>query len=539
MLTLLGGAGRALLLAIVGPIAVIIPTATPVAHAQPAPDGATIIADLTMNENGVLEVEEQVTVPPGDTFQMSLPLRVEVGENAERRFEVTDIETDGAGTANADNGLFTTEAGPGESTFRYSVRNTVSEGEGNQVFRWLGVFEEDVAKIDASLVSPSFEMGIVQCTLGSPGQTRPCANVKIEPDGVLYLEQTDLDKGEAVDLVLQIPPGTVASDAESSESLVRSFAVTGPALIAFAILALAVAALVGYVLLGRREPEKHAGSIDPLAHADGRTQFTSPDGLLPGAVGALLDENADSADIAAIVVDLAVRRYLWITPISDSDWRITRMNPPDDQLCAYEKAVYQALLPDGTEAVTFTELHTSGRTGLAPLRSAVLAELQQHGAFHDAARRRLPLWLGAALIVAGIATTVVTALTSGHALVGVAIAFGGLAAVLFPRYLPTRTAHGRVLTGRIRALQHGLDAVRREQVPPAEQELVFSRALPYTVVWNGTDSWIRTFRDLDPSADQEPGLYWFGGFDRDRNLHRFAAHFPYFITALENLFAAP
>jgi len=539
MLTLLGGAGRALLLAIVGLIAVVIQTAAPVAHAQPAPEGATIIADLTLNEDGVLEVEEQVTVPPGDTFQMSLPLRVEVGENSERRFEVTDIETSGAGTANTDNGLFTTEAGPGESTFRYSVRNTVSEGEGGQVFRWLGMLAEDVAKIDASLVSPSFEMGIVQCTLGSPWQTRPCANVEIEPDGVLYLEQTDIAKGEAVDLVLHIPPGTVAADAETSESLGRSFAITVPALIAFAILALAVAALVGYVLLTRREPEKDRGSIDPLAHADGHTQFTSPDGLLPGAVGALLDENADPADIAATVVDLAVRRYVWITPVNDSDWRITRMNPTDDQLCAYEKAVYQTVLPDGTDAVTLTELRASGRTGLAPLRSAVIAELQHCGAFHSTARRRLPLWLGAALIVAGVATTVVTTLTSGHALVGVAIALGGLAAVLLPRYLPTRTAHGRVLTGRIRALQRGLDAVRREQVSPSDQELVFSRALPYTVVWNGTDSWIRTFRDLDPSADQEPGLYWFGGFDRDRNLHRFAAHFPYFITALETLFSAP
>jgi hypothetical protein len=137
-----------------------------------------------------------------------------------------------------------------------------------------------------------------------------------------------------------------------------------------------------------------------------------------------------------------------------------------------------------------------------------------------------------------VGATIGLALTSGHALVGVAIALAGVAALLLPRFLPTRTAHGRTLTGQVRALQRGLDALRRDSIPPADQELVFSRALPFTVITGRADNWIRTFRDLDPSADRQPGLYWFGGFDRDRNLHRFAGHFPYFITAVEGLFPA-
>ncbi|SLI89441.1 Uncharacterised protein [Mycobacteroides abscessus subsp. abscessus] len=66
---------------------------------------------------------------------------------------------------------------------------------------------------------------------------------------------------------------------------------------------------------------------------------------------------------------------------------------------------------------------------------------------------------------------------------------------------------------------------------------MFSRALPYTVVGGRADNWVRAFRQLNPAADAQPGLYWFGGYERDRDLHRFAAHFPYFITALEGLFS--
>jgi hypothetical protein len=297
--------------------------------------------------------------------------------------------------------------------------------------------------------------------------------------------------------------------------------------------------MAAYVLKARRE-NAAAGTgsdtIDPLLREGDRVQFTSPDGILPGEAGLVLDEHADPADIAATVVDLAVRRYLWITPISVSDWRINRVNAPDDQLRDYEKAVYWALLPEGTDSITVADLRAPGRVPAEPVRKAMLADAVARGAFVGRSGLGLPVWVGGGLIVAGIATTIALATTSGHALVGVAILLAGVATLLLPRYLPVRTARGRELAGQIRALQRGLDATAREHIPPADQELVFSRALPFTVISGRADNWVRAFRDLNPAADSQPGIYWFGGFERDRNLQRFAAHFPYFITALEGLF---
>lgn len=527
MLTIRGGA-VALLLAIVG----LFATGTPTAGAQPA--GVAITVDMKLNREGVLEVDERVIVPPDGRFQMSLPLRLRIDEHSERRFQVTDIESSGAGTAQVTDDLFTVEAGPGESAFRYAVHNTVNDAEGSQVFRWMGALNADIAEIHASLISPSFEMGIVDCKLGPPGNTRPCAQVRIEADGMLYLDQTNLRKGEAVDLTLQIPPGTVPANADIRSSDGSVFALTGPVLVAFGVLLLALAVLAGYIVRARRPAATEI--IDPLVHADGRTQFASPDGLLPGEAGVLLDEHADPTDIAATVVDLAVRRYVWIEPAGDSDWRITRVNPPDDQLRGYERTLYEALLPPGAEAVALSELRRPGRMPVEPLRAAMFADAVERGVLFDTARRRLPLWLGGGLLVVGVAATVGAAVVSGHALVGVAIALAGLGVLAAQRFLPPRTAHGRELTGQIHGLRRGLDELRADRVPPADRELVFSRALPYTVVWGRADNWIRAFRDLDPAADETPGLYWFGGFDQDRNLHRFAGHFPYFITAVESVF---
>ncbi|MGW4328750.1 DUF2207 family protein [Nocardia sp. NPDC004573] len=536
MLTFRGAALGALLLAIAGMFAT-----APVTQAQPEPGGVAITADLKLNREGILEVVEQVSVPPEGSFRMVLPLRLKVSDDAERVFRVTDVDTEGAGTATVANDQFTIEARPGVSTFRYSVQNTVSDAPGTQVFHWLGVLNTDIASISASLISPSFEMGIVDCKLGPPGATRPCADVKIESDGVLFLEQTDLHKGDAIDLTLQLPPGTVPSNADVRGSGdAGPFAITAPVLAAFGVLLLALAALAAFVLRARRRDAAVGGgseTIDPLLREGDRVRFTSPDGALPGEAGLLLDGHVDPVDVAATVVDLAVRRYLRITPLSDSDWRITRVNTPDDQLRAYEKAVYEALLPDGTDAVTLGELRRPGRVASGPVRAAMVADAVARGNFLDRRRPGLAMWLGGALVLAGIVATVALALTSGHALVGVAIALGGAAALLAPQYLPVRTSRGLELARQIRALQRGLENTRREQIPPIDQETVFSRALPFMVLGARADNWIRAFRDLDPSADAQPGVYWFGGFERDRNLRRFAGHFPFFITALEGLFA--
>ncbi|WP_338770721.1 DUF2207 domain-containing protein [Nocardia vulneris] len=536
MLTFRGAAVGALLLASAGLFAT-----APAAHPEPAPSGVTITADLKLNRDGVLEVVEQVEVPPDGTFQMSLPLRLQVRDDVERRFKVTDVDTKGAGTATVANDQFTIEAKPGTSTFTYSVHNLVSDAPGSQVFNWIGVVRSDIAAISATLISPSFEMGIVDCKLGPPGNTRACADVKTEVDGVLYLEQTDLHKGDGIDLTLQLPPNTVPSNADvRDDSAAGPFAFTTPVLIAFGVLVLALIGLAVFALRARRQ-NAAAGTgsqtLDPLLHEGDRVQFVSPDGVLPGEAGLLLDEHVDPVDIAATVVDLAVRRYIRVLPLSDTDWRITRVNTPDDQLRGYEKAVYLALLPEGTDAVTMTELRAPGRVQSGPVRTALLDDAVARGTFADRRRLGLAGWLGGALIVAGIAVTIGLALTAGHALVGVAIALAGIATVLLPKYLPVRTAHGLALSGQIRALQRGLEATRREQVPPIDQETVFSRALPFMVIGSRADNWIRAFRDLNPSADAQPGLYWFGGFERDRNLQRFAGHFPFFITALEGLFA--
>ncbi|UGT40267.1 DUF2207 domain-containing protein [Nocardia yamanashiensis] len=521
-----GGALVALLLALAG-------LAAPAAHAQS--EGVRITADVSLGDDGLLRVVETVEVPEGGDFRQVLPLRVQVSDTVERNFEVTEVQATGDGTAKVDDNLFTIEARPGSATFKYAVHNTVSNADGAQVFHWTGVLNTDVASISASVISPDFRMGVTKCTIGPPGAPENCADIRVEPDGVAHLTKTDLRKGDVIDVTLQLPPGTVKANADiHDDNAPGPFSLTGPVLAAFAVLLAGLAAAAGYVVWTRRADADAPQVIDPIAREGNRARFTSPDGVLPGTAGLLLDGYVDPADMAATIVDLAVRSYLWVAVADEQDWRIERLNPADDQLTGYERTVYSALLPDGVDAVLLSEL--KGKVPVRAVRRALIDDAVARGAFVDRTRRGFEFWLGAALILTGAIATAALALGPGHALIGIAIALAGVAALLLPRYLPARTALGRELTGRIQAMLRGLDAIAPQQLPPPDQELVFSRALPFMVAGRRTDQWVRTFRNLDPTADGETGIYWFGGFEGDRELLRFGAHFPYFITAVEGLF---
>ncbi len=63
-------------------------------------------------------------------------------------------------------------------------------------------------------------------------------------------------------------------------------------------------------------------------------QFNPPPGVQPGMVGTIIDESADTIDVSATVMDLAVRGFMRIeeiqsgTVFSRTDWRLIQQPPP-------------------------------------------------------------------------------------------------------------------------------------------------------------------------------------------------------------------
>ncbi len=511
------------------------------------PDGATATADvaLKVRRDGSLEVTEKVTVPGGKQLVSRVPLKVPASDDQDRVYAIRDVKTEGAvtGQLTGDQLVLTFSAGTGNVT--YLVDGAVADQGGRQQARWqvASGFDIPLGKLTASFLAPSPELFPVDCFAGPVGSSRRCTLAELDHTGVVRLEQNDVQPGDRVDLLVGLPANTVPATAEFADVglFATAFALTPLTGIGFALLFLFLVA-GGLFVWRRRRADAGAltaatGPVEVLLRDGDRVFFASPDGVLPGQVGTVVDETVDVVDISATVVDLAVRNYLWLAEVPGHDWQLARRNPPDEHLHDFERAVCETLLPAGTDAVLVSQLRARGGLDLRRISDAMYADVVTKRWFSrrpDTARGRLT-WLGAGIFALGAVATAVLTFTVGEALLGVAVALAGLAVAAAAVLLPSRTARGRALVGQVRGLLGYLHTAKAEDIPPADRELVFSRSLPYAVVLGDTERWLGAFASLNPASDGSAGLYWYGGMESDPDLRRFGAHFPSFLTALDGL----
>lgn len=222
--------------------------ATTTAKPPEKPSGLTISADIQLDEAGVMKVTQDLGVPANGSLHVDVPLRVNAGQGRSRVYAVDNISVEGPAKAEVRGNIFTVTASPGDSTIKYTVRNTVDNAGETQVFGWAGALGNDVASLHVTVMGATPKQGIAGCEIGPAGARKPCANVRVEPDGVLYLDQHNLRAGEEIRLLVALPAGTVAANAvydEDSSPWPIIAAVIGTVLIA-------VLAVVVVVWLRRR-----------------------------------------------------------------------------------------------------------------------------------------------------------------------------------------------------------------------------------------------------------------------------------------------
>ncbi|HEV2778146.1 MAG TPA: DUF2207 domain-containing protein [Actinophytocola sp.] len=465
---------------------------------------------LKVERDGRLTVAETVFVQARKSMTRRVPLRIRSGDDRDRVFTVRDAKVDGNGSTELTGDEFIIRLGEGATTVTYTVDGTVIDLGDRQEARWqvAGGWDVEVRFLRASFIAPD-SPGSVVCLAGALGSTSPCESALTDHGQVLRVVQQNLKPGNRIDLSVGLPAGTVPANArfDSASTSASAFALTPLSGAGFALLTLLVLAGFALLWLARGRDAKalatDVGPVDVLMRDGDRVSFASPDGVLPGQIGTVVDERVDPVDVTATVIDLAVRNYLWITetPGDKPGWELVRRNPPDDALTAYERAVLAAVLPDGVDRVGVSTLCPD----LAPARNALYADVVARDWFTRRPDHERTRWMlaGAVLVLAGIAATVVLALTVGHALLGLALVIGGVALTLGARWMPARTRRGSVLVQQIRGLLGYLRGADPAAIPDAaDRDLVLSRSLPYAIALGDLDHWLTLLPDT---------LHWYEG----------------------------
>lgn len=391
-----------------------------------------------------------------------------------------------------------------------------------------------LSRLSLTLTGPAAAHDAV-CFAGPTGSTTPCTSVAVAGTGA-HFTQDALAVGDQWTAVTGWPGGTF----RTAPILGPRFSATAPLNPAGVGGGAAAVVLLGGVGLaavrvrrvgrdqeylgltpGLRPADGQGGLVGPRRRAAVSVQFAPPDGTRPGEIGTLVDEQADPVDVTATLVDLAVRGYLRIEEVPRSnpgkkpkDWTLVRLKASDGELLEFEGTLLDRLFA-GRGTVTLSELKTTFASSMAAVQTGLYRHVTERGWFRANPRTVRAGWraAGIALVVVGGVVTAILLKAQvqarGVALIGVAVAVVGLVVAALAKAAPARTPDGTAVLAQTLGFRRYLATAEANQLQFEEGQDIFSRYLPYAIVFGLADRWARVFAEVAASgrAVAQPGWY--------------------------------
>jgi uncharacterized membrane protein YgcG len=372
----------------------------------------------------------------------------------------------------------------------------------------------------------------IACYAGPSGSSLPCGKSSVKGDTATFT-QPSLAPYDAFTVVAGLPKGVVAEPSpilEERWTLRRAFTTTPLTVGGSLLLAVLALGWFGRVVWRTGRDRRSMGSqVDvvmgappgtpeqgvPLFEGDasGPVEFAPPQDLRPGQIGTLLDEVANPLDVTATVIDLAVRRYLVIEEIPKKgwfgkpDWKLTKLKDPDRDLLEYERELLGGVFEDGDE-VKLSNLRTKFVSRLQRVQEALYRNAEGQGWFAGRPDRVRRKWVavGVGVLLLGALLEFAAIMWTGLALLPLGVILAGVLLVVGAKWMPRRTAKGTGLVRRVRGFRTVIATAETNMAKFAERENLFTRYLPYAIVFGLTEKWAKAFEAL---GEPPPDTSWY------------------------------
>ncbi|HEY4569762.1 MAG TPA: DUF2207 domain-containing protein, partial [Kribbella sp.] len=431
----------------------------------------------------------------------------------------------------------------------YDVRGALRHFADHSELFWDATGSSWDAVIDQVTVNVNVPQGVtkVECFAGPAGSTQACPQKSVSGDQGVF-SASDLARGQQLTIVAGITAGAVQNDTpilvDPPNWLQRNgltwLSLAGSA--AVTLLAIAVAAI--YAKTGNRDL-RFAGmppGTFPPAGVDAPTvkndlsenqipvAFAPP--KIPVAEGGLLiDAKATTTETAATLIDMAVRGGVRIENTGDEQ-KAVLLNPAV-ATAPHEQALMSGLFPSlqpGAEV-----LLERGAVGDHTMRkahdgmiAALRDQVKQRGwylrmpragggspfksGFGCACMAMIGIWV----VGAGLFGTAVGAATGGLGravvvavpVVAVIVAIGIWIGI---RGRGQRNPAGRAVTDQLIGFRKYLATAEADQLRFEEGEDIFSKYLPWAIVFNLADRWQKVCEQLVAAGRLTPDPYWYYG----------------------------
>jgi hypothetical protein len=361
------------------------------------------------------------------------------------------------------------------------------------------------------------------CFAGPPQSTTPCQNQNFTKGGQASFAQTNVTPGQGVSVGVKITPGLVADNkphmAPNGSKLSPAEGVGALALAAVTLLITVGSPIVGALWWRKNGRDQRyadlAPGTAPLPGQQMRVVPNDPDIPIPVAfspppipvaeAGLLIDGQVDSQDTAATIIELAVKGALTVQSDGEHDFRVTLVDP--SKASAPHETVLLTSLFDDEPPGAERDLSRPGSLASAheQMQDSVRNQVAARGWF-----RRVP----SAAAISGLGLTMIAFAVLAVLGVGFWIAWTRslprvllLLIPLLPIIITVavirtklkrgqRIAEGRAMCDQVEGFRSYLATAEADQLKFEEREDIFSKYLPWAIIFELADRWAKICADL-------------------------------------------
>ena len=368
------------------------------------------------------------------------------------------------------------------------------------------------------------------CYYGPPRSTTPCETQDFTKGGKATFGQTNVAPGASVSIGVKVTPGLVTDNKPHMEpngaklspaERVGAFALAGVSLLS-AILS-PIVGMLWWRKNGR--DQRYAGlppGTVPLAGQEAEVVPNDPDIPIPVAfyppripvaeAGLLIDGQVDTRETAATIIDLAVRGALTVQSYGKDDFQVTLIDP--NRATAPHEMVLLTSLFDGQPPGTVKDLSVPGSMAEAheSMRDSVRNQVTSRGWFRKVPSAAATSSFGFGLIAIAIFASFAVGfwlLLLCIPLLPILITFAVIRTKL---KRGQRTAEGRAVCDQVEGFRIYLATAEADQLKFEEGEDIFSKYLPWAIIFELADRWAKICGDLVAMGrlpNQTP--YWYVG----------------------------
>ncbi|MBI3115102.1 MAG: DUF2207 domain-containing protein [Candidatus Kerfeldbacteria bacterium] len=461
-------------------------------------------ATITVSRSGVVAVQETITYDFGEAERHGIyrliPTKV---ENRRTPVKVVNVGIDGAPSdryvVSSESGYARVRIGNPDRTITgehrylitYQVRNAINWFDGQPELYWNITGNGWDVPIEHAVATINEATGAtvdnIKCYTGAvASQATDCTIRAAVGGGVEVIAPAALSANEGLTVVARL-----SADAVPEPTAWQRFASDAAPNLGYGLPALALIALIWIQLRLGRDP-KGRGTII--------AEYEPPTGLSPAMLGYLIDEQINSRDVTASIIDLAVKGTLKISYEDQALWRHTyrliKTGEPSATLTQFERELHTALFSVG-DSVTLKDLQKALPGKLSGLKKTLRDEAKQQQYFKDLSSAR-GKYLMAVGVLGGLAWIAWMADWVGWT-VGLAVS-AGLTLIFMLPFLQQRSGKGVAVTEQIKGFKLFLSVTDKDRLKfhnaPAVKPEQFMAFLPFAIALGVEKDWAKQFEHI-------------------------------------------